>query len=258
MMVWKALPLLAAFVALYPAEATVTLVSIGARSLTDEKIGSTDTVKPGPTQVSTTFADPYLVSTSDQRDEYHFAQIRSSAAGAVRLNSLTDVDFLVRGSVNADSLPFQVGTHAIATATAYYSFSIDTVSTLSLSIFTTPVSATTASYVTANLFSVDAFGVPETYYRLGVAAGHISPAYVLDPGLYTFEVNAFAEGSTPDNSRFNGYAAISTIATVDMLIDSPAAPVTGVPEPATWAMMVIGFGAIGFAGRRRNILARAA
>jgi len=30
------------------------------------------------------------------------------------------------------------------------------------------------------------------------------------------------------------------------------ASVSAVPEPATWAMMLIGFGAIGFAMRRRN------
>ena len=36
-----------------------------------------------------------------------------------------------------------------------------------------------------------------------------------------------------------------------------AVSVTGVPEPGTWAMMVLGFGAIGFATRRRRSLALA-
>lgn len=36
-------------------------------------------------------------------------------------------------------------------------------------------------------------------------------------------------------------------------IDNVAVPVTGaVPEPATWAMMLLGFGGIGFAARRRK------
>jgi hypothetical protein len=41
-------------------------------------------------------------------------------------------------------------------------------------------------------------------------------------------------------------------------VNSPPPP--GVPEPATWAMMLLGFGAIGFALRRRhaNVLAQLA
>ena len=31
-----------------------------------------------------------------------------------------------------------------------------------------------------------------------------------------------------------------------------AAPTAAVPEPATWAMMLLGFGAIGFGMRRRR------
>ena len=46
----------------------------------------------------------------------------------------------------------------------------------------------------------------------------------------------------------NGEVAGSNI---DILRD----PVNGVPEPSTWAMMLIGFGAIGFAMRRKQRLA---
>lgn len=35
-------------------------------------------------------------------------------------------------------------------------------------------------------------------------------------------------------------------------------PVGGVPEPATWAMLIIGFGTVGFAARRRRTVARTA
>ncbi len=35
----------------------------------------------------------------------------------------------------------------------------------------------------------------------------------------------------------------------------PASPVGAVPEPATWAMMVIGFGVVGVARRRRRSVA---
>lgn len=40
------------------------------------------------------------------------------------------------------------------------------------------------------------------------------------------------------------------VVTYDAVFDITAA--SGVPEPATWAMMLLGFGAIGFAMRRRN------
>lgn len=256
MQMWKALPLVAILAVAAPAGATVGLVSIGANSLTNETIGSSNTFKSGPNAVSLTFDDPYMVSTSDQTDEYHFAQIKSSAAGAVRLNALDDINFLVRASVNADSLPFQVGTHAISSASAYYSFTLDTVSVLDFSISTVPVSASDTSYVTADLFSTNEYGEPVTYYREGYAAGRIAPSYTLDPGTYTFIVSAYGEGGTPDNSRFNGYAAISTLAVVDLSINSPSA--SPVPEPASWAMMIAGFGAIGAVSRRRNYLLRAA
>jgi hypothetical protein len=36
------------------------------------------------------------------------------------------------------------------------------------------------------------------------------------------------------------------------LSDSPIAPPGGVPEPATWAMMILGFGLVGLSARRRG------
>lgn len=41
------------------------------------------------------------------------------------------------------------------------------------------------------------------------------------------------------------------------LSDSPITPPGGVPEPATWAMMIVGFGMIGGAVRRRRLPALA-
>ena len=46
--------------------------------------------------------------------------------------------------------------------------------------------------------------------------------------------------------------------TVTTLEVPPAAPPTGVPEPATWAMMLIGFAAMGWQVRREQRPARAA
>ena len=53
----------------------------------------------------------------------------------------------------------------------------------------------------------------------------------LGPGEYTLHL----EGTSTGNGSFGGNVAF-----------------TAVPEPATWAMMLLGFGAVGFAMRRRR------
>jgi len=50
-------------------------------------------------------------------------------------------------------------------------------------------------------------------------------------GVYTLSIN----GQAPDGGGFGGAVAISAV-----------------PEPATWAMLLLGFGAIGFQIRRRR------
>lgn len=47
----------------------------------------------------------------------------------------------------------------------------------------------------------------------------------------------------------NGYLAVLPVASGQI---RPAAEVGAVPEPGTWAMMLFGFGAVGFGMRRRN------
>ncbi len=49
---------------------------------------------------------------------------------------------------------------------------------------------------------------------------------------------------------FNGIAAIS--------LDAPIAVVAGVPEPATWGLMIAGFGLVGAVARRRRLMIVAA
>lgn len=63
-----------------------------------------------------------------------------------------------------------------------------------------------------------------------------NPAFFLNPGRNYF-VNVFFDGATP--TGFTGSWITSF---------QPSA----VPEPSTWAMMLLGFGAVGFALRRRK------
>ena len=80
---------------------------------------------------------------------------------------------------------------------------------------------------------------------------------ILQPGTYTVSVMAFSnfangpnlsdgfENDGSFNDRNSNWA-------FDILGVSEATQVGAVPEPSTWAMMLIGFGAIGFAVRRQK------
>jgi hypothetical protein len=80
---------------------------------------------------------------------------------------------------------------------------------------------------------------------------------ILQPGTYTVSVMAFSNFANGPNlsdgfendGSFNGRNSNWAF---DILGVSEATQVGAVPEPSTWAMMLIGFGAIGFAVRRQK------
>lgn len=94
------------------------------------------------------------------------------------------------------------------------------------------VGHSTGPFMTANLYTDDAVpddvSTPFTAHRV---AGYSGLAQILLPGA-----DHFIEGSTD-------------MVVVTKLRDS--APVGGVPEPATWALMILGFGVAGTMLRRR-------
>jgi hypothetical protein len=64
----------------------------------------------------------------------------------------------------------------------------------------------------------------------------------------------FAAGLNSSWGEFSGYAPVyRNRAWIEGLVAGAF-----VPEPATWAMMIIGFGAVGFAARRKDRMARVA
>lgn len=238
------MPLLA--LALSPAKATVTFLKAGAYSQTRVGIGAPDTVTDGPSDQSSDFdADPYVVSRSDSVDERFQAQVRASSAGAGSFERPASAEFFVRSSVDAEALAGQLATHGTAIAGTFYNFSVDTESMLAFTIDTVPVSANPTANIMVDLFSLDALGHPSTYYRLGYFAGRGTSSYTLPAGSYGFELAAFSEGTVPANLISSGGAISGASANLSLSIVSPTAPVAGVPEPATWAMMLAGFGFIG-------------
>ncbi|MBI1200264.1 MAG: PEP-CTERM sorting domain-containing protein [Phenylobacterium sp.] len=100
------------------------------------------------------------------------------------------------------------------------------------------VGHSTGPFMTANLYTDDYVpGDVSTPFTAHRVAGYSGLAQILLPGA-----DHFVEGSTD-------------MLVVTKLRDS--APVGGVPEPATWALMILGFGAAGSMLRRRERFAGA-
>ena len=80
---------------------------------------------------------------------------------------------------------------------------------------------------------------------------------LLGPGNYTVSVAAFSNfalgpnlsNGFQDSGSFNGRTNAWAF---DILNVNSAAQVGAVPEPGTWALMLIGFGAVGASLRRRR------
>jgi hypothetical protein len=79
---------------------------------------------------------------------------------------------------------------------------------------------------------------------------------LLAPGTYTVSVMAFSNFSVGPNLSDGFYGGGSfnsrTNAWAFDVLNVSSAVVQGVPEPSTWAMMFLGFGAMGLAIRRRR------
>jgi hypothetical protein len=252
MVAWRFLPLLAVAgtLALSPAEATVTFNTAGASSQTRGTTGGPDVVRDGTPGLITDVSAQQVTSRSDLREERFQTRVIGSSAGAVQFTDPADARLFLRTSVDAQSAAHQLSVGGAATASAYYNFSVDTESALSFTTFT-------SADITINLFTLTALGEIDTYLRLG-GAGSGSESYTLAPGSYGFSAIAFSQASIAANQTFNDRATSSNTVNVSLSIVSPAAPVSDVPEPATWAMMIVGFGAIGVASRRRNFIRRTA
>jgi hypothetical protein len=121
--------------------------------------------------------------------------------------------------------------------------------------FSAAIAAVNTAQAATNLnggdFAALINGVQIAYYSFGsIAAGvtdraTLSGTDVLSGGTYNLEIDISRPFLPPSN--LDQYIS-------NIVVDGPA--VGGVPEPATWAMMLIGFGGIGWAMRRqaRNIV----
>lgn len=93
-----------------------------------------------------------------------------------------------------------------------------------------------------------------TGYGDGTANGGIGP---ISPGngYYDTAAKAFAFGATPSTFTLTSASTVNFSIFDDFLGDNTGGislDVSAVPEPATWAMLILGFSLTGFAARRRR------
>jgi hypothetical protein len=99
----------------------------------------------------------------------------------------------------------------------------------------------------------ETFGV--NYMALDVPAGYISGGLL--SGSSTFDNTTIASlGFTPGTYVFSWNSSVDSYVVGPAADDSITIQVgSAVPEPSTWAMMLIGFAGLGFAGYRASLKA---
>jgi hypothetical protein len=90
-------------------------------------------------------------------------------------------------------------------------------------------------------------GPQQVSYNIGGQTGTTNLTAANFAGLRTFTGSFVASATTSTASFFNTTGPDSVDASVDNV-----SVVASVPEPATWGMMIVGFGMVGVATRRRK------
>lgn len=95
-------------------------------------------------------------------------------------------------------------------------------------------------------FTSTGSSVPFTFGLNGASGGSLTAPFVAGLNTFTLIVNNNNAGINTNNGPLtSGPSGVDFVGNVTF-------DVTAVPEPSTWAMMLLGFGMIGFAARRRS------
>jgi len=158
-------------------------------------------------------------------------------------------------AIPADNAAGNPGFDAVGTHGLYFSSDVGT-QTLSQSIslvaghsytfgFDFYLPANGAANANGATFTASIVGMPFATFNAG---SEDATTWNLASGSHTFV--ASQSGDFTFSFSANGYPAKDFV--IDRVFLASTADVTGVPEAGTWAMMVVGFGAIGAASRRRR------
>jgi hypothetical protein len=121
-----------------------------------------------------------------------------------------------------------------------YNFTIDTKSSVTID-YDVKAKATYKGFFPG--YSSYIFDADENYYLEDTAALNSKGSYstILDPGTYYLEF---------DNSIGNDFSTSTHGLSSASAVADFGFQISAVPEPATWGMMLVGFGGLGFAMRR--------
>jgi hypothetical protein len=154
-----------------------------------------------------------------------------AAYAAVTISTPTTVE--ARENALRTSISFDESAVAVGSFTELLTFSSDIASTL---IFTLGTSFAGVNFT--DVFVTQA-GTSTRFDLTGARGANVNPeqlsgSFVANPG--TFTLNITGNNTGPGVGTLAGTVSMSAV-----------------PEPGTWAMMLIGFGAVGYSMRRRKV-----
>lgn len=238
-----------------PAEAAVTFLDARVATTSSAQANSTSQVDTAQDEAFGSFRAGLVADTNASASDGAAFATADSMVGASFIDAAQGGFLFDPRSANVGSADDNSFAAAFFGGEASYSFRIDTASLLTLDYVTFGGSESTG----AGLASLGYFDLliagPSQYSSQIFANTNGTTAFGLTAGDYTFSVfegsfsalgTAFASGA--------GTANISRGGAFNFSIADAAA----VPEPSTWAMLIVGFGAVGFAMRRSRQRVRVA
>jgi autotransporter-associated beta strand protein len=182
----------------------------------------------------------------------------NAGAGGLILNGAGTLDLAAvntfTGGVTIKQGELELATSAAA-GTGNITFATGAGATATLGLMSgNALGATISGFGSGDKVDFDAVGYASTdtvAYANGIVSienstGATVASFDVTPGTYNFKLSA---DSDPSGNLLVSYAAPSIATAFDL---AAAASIAGIPEPSSWAMMLLGFGGLGYAGMRRS------